>query len=591
MLKSYIQSVNGKPMINIDGTVHFPIAYTTYFDECGKWSDFIKRGYKMFFVNVSFTDLPINNITGFSPFRIGVFENETADYSEFEGTVCRILTECPDALIFPRINIAMPRKWIEDNPFETVDTKNGGKRESLFSDRFRQDGKKLLSSLISHIRNSDYANRIAGYQLCGGTTQEWMHHDMSGSFSDLGVKEFQKWLKIKYGTEKIKAPDRSELENGVFTEGVCKYYEFCNEVNVNTIEYFAKSLKELINNEQIVGVFYGYNAFVNDPLLGLHGLRHIIYSPYIDFFSSPCAYDCNRSLGIDWGDMLPVDSVKLHGKLCFIECDIRTHLTKRMQDSRPGEYPDDIYPQIDENGNKTAWCGPGIPELSLSAIRKAFAHQITKSSGIWWFDMWGGWYDDKCILNELENLRKAAEKSLNHANHPAEVALFIDERAYFNIPSGSPFRHSVNEIRVAMGNTGIPFDIFMTEDAEKTLHRYKAAVFTSPLPSDSGKTAIDLCRNLGIPCLISTKAKQGFTVAELRCFLVDSGIHCYNHDGCVVYNSNGILGIHTVCEGKVKISLPEKSKLQSLYDDKIYDSDSIVFPAEKHHTYLFEYIS
>ena len=163
----------------------------------------------------------------------------------------------------------------------------------------------------------------------------------------------------------------------------------------SAINYFAKELKEYINNEQVVGVFYGYSAFVGNNLYGLHGLNHIIDSPYIDFFSSPCAYDDVRRLGVDWGDMIPVDSLKLHGKLAFIECDIRTYLTRRLHDSRPGRYSEEFYGLTDDNGNKTVWCGPETRDLSVSALRKTFAHQLTKSSGVWWFDMWGGWYNDK----------------------------------------------------------------------------------------------------------------------------------------------------------------------------------------------------
>ena len=70
MIRSHIEFKNKKPFININGELNYPLAYTTYFDECGKYSDFISHGYRMFFVNVSFTTLPINNATGFSPFEI-----------------------------------------------------------------------------------------------------------------------------------------------------------------------------------------------------------------------------------------------------------------------------------------------------------------------------------------------------------------------------------------------------------------------------------------------------------------------------------------------------------------------------------------
>ena len=127
MLKTHIEYKNGKPFISVNGKLHYPLAYTTYFEECGRFSNFIKHDYKMFFINISFTDLAINTTSNFSPFYTGVFKNDEPDYSEFEGIIRKILKECPDALIFPRINIAMPQKWINENIYETVETPSGNR--------------------------------------------------------------------------------------------------------------------------------------------------------------------------------------------------------------------------------------------------------------------------------------------------------------------------------------------------------------------------------------------------------------------------------------------------------------------------------
>lgn len=596
MLKSHIEFKNGKPFININGKLHYPMAYTTYFEECGDFSGFIEKGYRMFFINVSFTGLPINNSTGFSPFRTGVFDSEIPDYSEFDYHVRRITDMCPDALIFPRINISMPRKWTEANPYETVKTARGGARESLFSEVFRKDGTELLQTLVSHIRSSDYADSIAGYQICGGLTQEWMHHDFFGSYSQMGLEKFREWMQEKYRTENISLPERDDFNNGIYNDSIRRYALFCCEKVAETIEHFARELKTFINNEQIVGTFYGYSAFVCDYLSGLHRLRHIIDSPYIDFFSSPCCYDDTRRLGLDWGDMIPVDSLKIHGKTAFIECDIRTHLSTRMQDSRPNEYDETIMPVYDKDGNKTVWGGPDTPELSLSAIRKAFAHQLTKASGIWWFDMWGGWYKDDSIMSELEKMKNIADESANrnYEDYPhAETVLFIDESAYSNLARTDPLIGAVSGTRVAMGNTGLPFDICMVEDAPRIIHRYRAAVFTSPVPSEAGKYAVELCSSLNIPCLVPDRNKPHFTTQELRDRLIGFGIHCYNADNNVIYCGNGYIGIHCVCDGEAYISFPHKLTVKSLTDDSgtVYESDRICFNTKKHHTHIFEIIS
>ena len=594
-MKSCIVFKNNKPYISVDGKLFSPLAYTTYFEEKGEYSDFIANGYRMFFVNVSFTDLPINNSTGFTPFRTGVFETDEPDYSEFDSTVNKILSECPDALIFPRINIAMPRKWLKNNPYETVETQMGGKREALCSDLFLRDGAQLLIKLVSHILSSEYSSRIAGYQLCGGTTQEWMHHDLFGSFSEMSLKKFNLWAKEKYGITDLPILSKNVFEKPESKETVSLYGEFCCEKAAKAVEHFSKVLKEFIKGQQIVGVFYGYHAFVSDFLFGLHGMRFIIDSPYIDFFSSPCCYDEGRKLGFDWGDMLASESLKNHGKLYFVECDIRTHLTRRMQDSRPGLYPDNIYILEDDNKNKTVWCGPENISLSLSAIRKAFAHQLTKGSGIWWFDMWGGWYKNKLIMSEMNKMKEIAEsaKEKDSTRCPkAQAVIFVDEKAYLNIPRGNHLLNAVNHIRVRMGNTGIPFDLCMVEDAEKVLSKYRAAIFTAPIPSESGKNAVKLCQAMNIPFIQATTDKPFYSEDELRSFLISSGVHCYNSDGCVIYCGEGFLGIHSVKDGNIRVDLPSEYTVRPLLGTDLTEcvTDVININMNKYDTVVFELI-
>ncbi len=593
MIESHIEFINGKPFISVNGELHYPLAYTTYFEECGEFQDFINSGYRMFFVNISFTDKAINNMTGFTPFRTGVFENDIPDYSEFDTTVRDILKKCPDALIFPRINIAMPRKWLAENPDETVSTPKGGNREALSSDLFLRDGSELLKILISHIRNSDYADSVAGYQLCGGITQEWMHHDLFGSFSEKGLEKFRIWAHKKYGIENVEIPTKELFTKGIVNDTTKLYIEFSNEMAATAVNHFAKELKDFIGNEQIVGAFYGYSAFVGNNLYGLHGLSNIIDSPHIDFFSSPCAYDNVRQLGVDWGDMIPVDSLKIHGKLAFIECDIRTHLTRSMHDSRPGECPEDAYHLTDSNGNKTVWCGPETRELSLSAVRKAFAHQLTKGSGVWWFDMWGGWYHDDTIMSEIGRMKEIADLSKNKGNKDfpkSEVIVLVDEKAYANIPYCNPLDRTVNDVRVAMGNTGIPFDLCMTEDSGKVINRYKAAVFTAPRPSESGINAMNLCKESGIPYITVTEEKTSFNIDELRTFLASQGVHCFNGDDNVIYCGGGFLGIHSIRDGETTINLPKRYRVIPVFgtDEKETVTNSITINIKKHDTVIFE---
>ncbi len=128
MIKSEIKLKGEYPVLCVDGVETAPVAYTTYFEENARYEEFASYGFKQFFVNVSTTAKAINTThTDFSPFRVGVFDGDTPDYSEFEDSVGRILAVCPDALIYPRVNISMPDEWVEKNPDEVVQTPVSGK--------------------------------------------------------------------------------------------------------------------------------------------------------------------------------------------------------------------------------------------------------------------------------------------------------------------------------------------------------------------------------------------------------------------------------------------------------------------------------
>ncbi|MBQ3507415.1 MAG: hypothetical protein IJA91_02595 [Clostridia bacterium] len=595
MIRSEIRMSGNRPILYLDGSPATPMAYTTYFEERSDAAAFAEAGYRIFFVNLSFTSLPINNFTGFTPFRVGAFENpDTPDFSEFEAAVRAVLEKCPDAVIFPRIYVSMPKSWVDTHPDDVIPTPKGGFREALFSDAFRRDGAEYLRRAVEHIRNADYFSRIGGWQLCGGQTQEWFHHDLCGSLGQVAEKPYRKWLAEQYRQENGMLPtpedytDRGEpLQT---SENARRFALFCNLGVAETIDHFARTLKEATFGQQIIGVFYGYTMEANGKVLfGSHALRRLLDSPYIDFFSSPNVYLMNRAFGIDWVDMIPVDSVKLHGKLSFIECDIRTHLTVAIQDVRPGEYPDDLY-RLDNGAS--VWAGPPTVELSREALRKCFAHQLTRGSAIWWFDMWGGWYRDPILMEELTSMKTICDEDLHCEKGTMltpEVVVLTDERSYVNTFDGSPLMYSLPQTRIALGNTGIPYDLCACEDAEQILDCYKAVIFPFPAPSEAGEHAMTLCRKLGIPYLTATPTHPVLTVGEIRDLCLQSGVRAYCDEGDVVYVGNGYIGLHAAEGGEKTIALPEICRVTPLFgvDADEQNTDTIRLHLEKHQTALF----
>ena len=122
------------------------------------------------------------------------------------------------------------------------------------------------------------------------------------------------------------------------------------------------------------------------------------------------------------------------------------------------------------------------------------------------------------------------------------------------------------------------------------IKNYKTAIFPAPLPSESGKKAVELCEKYGVPYLATTKEKPWYSTDELREILVSKGVHCYNNDGNVIYCGNDFLGVHAKNSGKVKITLPESYKIKSLTSTTNIDIDSneIILNMTEYETCLFQ---
>ena len=589
MLTSAIRAHGGNPVLCIDGQITPAMAYTTYFEERSRYEDFIDAGYRIFFVNVSFTRSPINSFTGFTPFRVGVFEDPAApDYSEFEDAVEKILKKCPDAVIFPRIYVSMPTWWAACHPEDSVPTSKGGHREALFSEAYRKDGAELLTRLVRHIKAAGYAHRIGGWQLCGGQTQEWFHHDCHGSLTPAAATPYRRWVREHFGDEDAVLPRAEEyLCDGrtcQTSENARRYARFCNLEVAKTVELFAEVIKQETDHSQVVGAFYGYAYQCNGtPLFGTHGLGSLLDSDHLDFFSAPNAYSNNRAFGIDWADMIPVDSLKRHRKLCFIECDIRTYLTTGVQKARPNEYDGNIY-------SDAVWAGPPTAELSREALRKCFAHQITEASAIWWFDMWGGWYDDPLLMQALTEMKQIYEEAPDRdTSLSPEVVFFADEGGFAEMLLDSPQINAVSHTRTNMGTVGAPCDTFMVEDAEFALSGCKAAVFPFPVASEAGKRAMALCEQKGIPYLTATETHYELTTDEIRSFLEKSGVHLYTEENDVVYAGNGYLGLHSAVGGTKTLKLPAPFRIRPVFGAEVFEqvTDTLVFDLPENGTALF----
>lgn len=67
----------------------------------------------------------------------------------------------------------------------------------------------------------------------------------------------------------------------------------------------------------------------------------------------------------------------------------------------------------------------------MQNLKSAFARSFVKGCANWWFDLWGGWYDNEAILNMFARMQTAGDESTRlPRGSVSQVAVFLDENAY-----------------------------------------------------------------------------------------------------------------------------------------------------------------
>ena len=594
MKPSKIITQNGNPVLCIGNEELSACAYMTYFDERNDYKAFAKKGFRIYSVSISLASQPINTGSGFMPYAGGVFDVKgKADFSLVDKSVSMVLSECPDAYIFPRIYVCMPEWWIEENPEETVPVPFGKRRESLYSEQFRTDAAKMLKALIEHFKSSPFSDNIFGYQISGGNTQEWFHLDLNGSYCEHTLPYFNKYLAKKYpghipvtSLPDIKLLDKTDEINDLL---MTEYLRFASEETAKTVDFLCEVTKSAVEYKQITGAFFGYTAEVADSLYGTHALSKILQSNNIDFISSPNSYMDGRALGVDWPDMLPVDSVKLHNKMCFIECDIRTFLTKSPGESRPGSDPNNYY-------NGDLWKGPLTEELSFYAVRKSLGRQLTHKHGLWWFDMFGHWYSTDTLMNEMEHSLKMYNDAIINtpAEFPYEVAVILDERSFSHMGKLHPAYKSSYDIRKSLGFTGVPYKFYLSSDwtlIDWQKSDFKAVILGISFDNEYYGKICDTLDKCGISYISITEDKPMYSADELVSFFKKSGVFVYNEDRDIFYLGNGYATLHAVTEGNKVIYLPKEFLCTDLSTGESYITDNIRLQCKQYETKIFSIAS
>lgn len=435
-LTAVVQPWQGTPTLHVNGKPVFTNLYYSAYnsDRLFKFfvRDFTEVGYDYFILTIT------------TPLGRGVASSWWTgpgqyDFSVIDGPVKKFLAANPRAKILLSLGVDAPAWWAAKHPEELV--RYEGESPSYISSPasalWRKESGESFRAALRHVESSDYAGSIIGYRATGHADGgEWQYmggwEDKIADFSAAMTTHFRNWLKEKYRSqaaalqaawnnrsvtfETAEVPTQKQREEAglllfrdpASSQQVMDYLRCHNETIATAILSFAAISKEAAPRK-ISMVYGGYSmAYEGTELVnnGQLGYDQVFKSDLVDMVCGPNEYRF-RDPGQPSGFFAPVDSLRLHGKLWVAESDLRTFLSGN------------------DSFNK-------VRDLrqAIGSLKRDFALSLTTRTGVYWFDMVGGWYANKGMVTSLGKMREVGEKACNTRppSNPKSPSLWISTR-------------------------------------------------------------------------------------------------------------------------------------------------------------------
>lgn len=499
MAKCAIVTKDGYPELHIGGKPYPALAYLLHGGEREQYyGEMAKAGVKLF------------------TFGAGIGNETEGEFNAtgVDGGFVQMLEIEPEAYLFPRIAVTAPGWWQDKHPEERVLFHTGERGpQSMASDLWLEEAGAQLERYVKHVYSTPYADRVIGFHICSGVSAEWqswgLWSDQRGDFSEPSQRAYREWLERKYGsdaalqaawhdrevtlqTAEIPTFEERSAADEQYTlfrspeqhQRFIDFYAFYPTVTARAIKHFAGIVKRASEGRALVVVFYGYPLqYGGRAAESQHlALADVLACPDVDFLSSPAMYN-NREPGGTSTTMLPLGSVKLHGKMFFDESDLRTH--RSAADATPGRAKNEAE--------------------SFGIMKREFGMDMALGNACWWFDMAGGWYSGELsqLIGSMKpffglvNAINESQSAIQDEMRP-EVAVLLDEKSFFRLLPESGFLNiGITQHTPYLARIGAPYDHYLLSDLDR-VPQHKVYYFQNAFDlSDADRKAIEALKGGG----------------------------------------------------------------------------------------------
>lgn len=403
----------GSPIYSINGNEYSPISFRSFWPNSGSIKNFSDKGFSMFHILPSGVlcslKVPYSNCGE-------IWEGHGKyNWDRLREHVDMFIKESPEAKFALLIQLDTRDWYLEDNPeaFDSFENLAIMCRDK----KWRESASRFMKDVIDFMED-EYPERVYEIHLFAGHTTEWYANYPDGGLpeSKQFTDSFNDWFKdgrTMPTDRELNAAADGILRNPITNKKALEFWEFYNEIIAETIGYFASEVKSYTNGRLLVGVFYGYSmCFFHSYKRGHSGLSTVLANKDIDLIFSPAAYKPFRGMDSVSAFNLPVDSIRLHNKLYLHEIDNITCLTF---DNKYANAVQGLHQRTSTMGD------------TVTYIKRDVARALEHGGGYWLFDMWGGWYDDEFLMEEIKQIKCASEKIYKAGmDSVSEVAVFTD---------------------------------------------------------------------------------------------------------------------------------------------------------------------